>query len=259
MITLHFCEYNRFNNDYDTIFRPGGTGDYLFLLFKFPMKIYQGDKILITRDNACLLFPPGEPQHYQAVHRFCNSYLHFSSDEKIEERYQIPAGIPFYPGHSQEIDLLIGQLQQEYLSASLYKQDYIHALAVQMFVSISRSLSQQAVQREDTERLYPLFQSLRLEMLANCQEDWSIERLCRRLNLEKSQFYVYYHRFFSTTPKNDLLQVRLDKAKNLLSNEALQVGEAARLCGFHNMAHFARSFRKYCGCSPREYSRRPQK
>ena len=30
------------------------------------------------------------------------------------------------------------------------------------------------------------------------QEEWTIERLCQEVNLEKSQFYVYYHHFFST-------------------------------------------------------------
>ena len=50
------------------------------------------------------------------------------------------------------------------------------------------------------------------EMLSNCEQDWSLERLCRAVSLEKSQFYSYYHSFFSSTPKNDLLQVRLEKA-----------------------------------------------
>ena len=30
MFQLNFCEYNRSNQDYDTIFRPAGNGDYLF-------------------------------------------------------------------------------------------------------------------------------------------------------------------------------------------------------------------------------------
>lgn len=256
MIQLNFCEYNRFNQNYDTIRRPNGSEDYLFLLFKTPMKIYPEDELVITRENACILYTPGQPQHYQAVHRFCNSYLHFSSDENIAAKYGIPACRVFYPDNYRKIDDYISQLVQEYLAASPFREEYIHSLAAQMFISISRNLSQQTAESENGEPLYPLFQSLWLQMLTDCHEDWSVERLCRRLNMEKSQFYVYYRRFFSTTPKNDLLQVRLEKAKNLLSNQALQVNEVARLCGFGNIAHFTRYFRKYCGCAPREYSRR---
>ena len=32
--SVHICEYNRSNADYETIYRPEGSGDYLFLLFK---------------------------------------------------------------------------------------------------------------------------------------------------------------------------------------------------------------------------------
>ena len=44
--TLNFCEYNRSNSDYDRIFRPEGSGDFLFLLFKTPMKVYLGGQLL---------------------------------------------------------------------------------------------------------------------------------------------------------------------------------------------------------------------
>ncbi len=52
--TLNFCEYNRSNSDYDRIFRPEGSGDFLFLLFKTPMKVYLGGQLTVTRENACI-------------------------------------------------------------------------------------------------------------------------------------------------------------------------------------------------------------
>ena len=255
MMTLNFCEYNRFNQDYDRICRPSGSGDYLFLLLKTPMKVYLEDKLHITKENACILYTLQTPQHYQAVKRFCNSYLHFSSDINPCLRFGIPANTIFYPANYMEIDSLIRDLQQEYYSTADFREEYIHTLITQLFISISRTLTSSAVRSEDTGNLYPAFQSLRLQMLSDCQEDWTMERLCQAVNMEKSQFYVYYRQFFSTTPKNDLLQVRLEKAKNLLSNEALQVKEVARLCGFCNLQHFTRYFKKYCGCAPREYGK----
>ena len=255
MIDLHFCEYNRSNQDYDTIFRPSGSGDYLLLLLKTPMKVYLKEGLTVTRENACILYTPGFPQHYQAVRRFCNSYLHFSSGENPAQRFRLPENRIFYPTDPQEFDVYFRRLQQEFFSSSPYREEVIHCLATELFIALSRSLSHPAAQKEEMAALYPAFQKLRLEMLSNCGQDWSLERLCRSISLEKSQFYSYYQRFFSSTPKSDLLQVRLEKAKNLLSNEALQVSEVARLCGFGNLAHFSRYFRKYCGCSPKEYKR----
>ena len=52
--SIHICEYNRSNTDCETIYRPEGSGDYLFLLFKTPMKVYDGTAFIIAQENACL-------------------------------------------------------------------------------------------------------------------------------------------------------------------------------------------------------------
>ena len=230
MYRLNFCEYNRSNHDFDTIFRPGGSGDYLFLQFKSPMKVYLDDKIIITKENACILYTLGMPQHYQAVHRFRNNYLHFSSDENPALDFPMPENTVFYPENALQIDSLISRLQQEHFSGLPHREEAVHALMT-------------------------LFQTLRLEMLTQCEKDWDIEHLCQRANLEKSQFYVYYRSFFSSTPKKDLLHARLEKARNLLSNEALQVKEVAQLCGFGSQAYFTRAFKFCYGCAPGSYGR----
>lgn len=169
MMTLNFCEYNRFNQDYDRICRPSGSGDYLFLLLKTPMKVYLEDKLHITKENACILYTLQTPQHYQAVKRFCNSYLHFSSDINPCLRFGIPANTIFYPANYMEIDSLIRDLQQEYFSTADFREEYIHTLITQLFISISRTLTSSAVRSEDTGNLYPAFQSLRLQMLSDCR------------------------------------------------------------------------------------------
>ena len=255
MYHLNFCEYNRSNQDYDTIFRPAGSGDYLFLLFKAPMKIYQGEQIVITQENACILYTPGTSQHYQAVRRFCNSYFHFHADENPTQLFGLPENRIFYPGNPVVIDSYISRLQKEHFSSSLFREEAIQSLTTMLFLEIARDIHQPAAEEEKGESFYPAFQKLRLKMLVDCHEDWNIERLCRNVNLEKSQFYTYYRDFFSSTPKNDLLHARLEKAKNLLSNEVLQVKEVALLCGFHNQTHFIRYFKMYCGCAPGEYAR----
>ena len=74
--------------------------------------------------------------------------------------------------------------------------------------------------------------------------------------LEKSQFYSCYQKFFQSTPHADLLQIRMDKAKNLLTNEALTVQQIAQMCGFSDFSHFSRYFRKQAGCSPLQWRRK---
>ena len=57
-----------------------------------------------------------------------------------------------------------------------------------------------------------------------------------------------------TIRKEDLLEARMDKASTPLTNEALQVQQVARLCGFTSLPHFSRAFRARYHCAPSEYA-----
>ena len=50
--SVQFCEYNYSNPDYDQIYRPKGSGDYLFLLFKTPMKVYLNHQLTLSKENT---------------------------------------------------------------------------------------------------------------------------------------------------------------------------------------------------------------
>lgn len=256
MFQINYCEFNRSNHDYDRIYRPGGSVDYLFLLLKTPMKCYFDGKLVISMENACLLYTPGFCQDYQAVRKFRNSYMHFSSDLKLEEKYQIPVNQLLYPQNFQELDALMCEIQKEYLGKEPYYKERLLNLTEELFIKLSRTLKKQPNGENVDSSMQDLLQKLRLKMLQNCEENWTIQRLCQESNLEKSQFYHYYKQFFWTTPKMELLQARMDKAGTLLTNEVLQVQQVAHLCGFENMQHFSRYFKAIYGCSPREYQKK---
>ena len=78
--------------------------------------------------------------------------------------------------------------------------------------------------------------------------DWKCSRI--------TQSHGTPQKFFQSTPHADLLQIRMDKAKNLLTNEALTVQQIAQMCGFSDFSHFSRYFRKQAGCSPLQWRRK---
>lgn len=51
--------------------------------------------------------------------------------------------------------------------------------------------------------------------------------------------------------------VRVEKAKELLKNPSLRIGDIAEEVGFVDLAHFSRVFKKVCGMSANEYRNRP--
>lgn len=255
-LEIHFCEYNRRNPDQDRIYRPDGSGDYLFLLLKTPMKFHLNGETCFTRENACMLYTPGIMQHYEAIRHFRNSYIHFSCSLNPGEAFHLPSNTIFYPGNYDEIDEFIRKIQEERIAGQPFAAEKQQCLFTELFISIARSLQDKDGKDAETRQLYDAFLTLRLTMLLSYEKPWDTETMCRMVHLEKSQLFSYYRRFFHSTPHADLLETRLEKAKNLLTNEALPVSQAARQCGFADAAHFSRCFKKECGCSPSEYAGR---
>jgi AraC-like DNA-binding protein len=255
MFKIVYCGYNICNPNYDTISRPNGSGDYLFLLFTTPFYIRFGNETVTTKPNACLLYTPNASQHYQAVKKFQNSFIHFKADTSFFEKYKIPLNQIHYYENYSEINQLIKEVSIEYITKNIYYEQKLNTLMEQLFISISRQLHTVSLQHGNDLTLFEQFQQVRLQMLTNCETQWNIEQMCKLINLEKSQFFAYYSRFFNTTPKADLLNARIDKAKMLLTNEVLQIHQIAELCGFSSISHFTRYFKKTCGSAPSNYSK----
>lgn len=256
MYRINYCGYNISNADRDTIYRPGGSGDYLFLLIHSPMEFYQPRLPAPAEPGACIFYSPGFPQHYQAVREFRNSFVHFTADAELLIPYGIPENRVFYPGNREELNDLLKQIYAEFLTKDLHCEKKLAALIDLLLISISRHLSHASRHSGENLTLLLTFQNARLQILSHCEEEWSTDRMCRLVNLGKSQFFSYYRTFFHNTPKAELLAARLDRAKDLLTNEAMQVQQAAALSGFRSLPHFTKYFKETCGCTPSQYAGR---
>ncbi len=253
MYQVSYCGYLRKNSDHDAIYRPNGSGDCLFLLFLTPMRVTLSGSSQVCKQGACLFFEKGIEQNYSAVKEFCNSFVHFSASKKELEHYTFPRNQLFYPTDTGSVHELLKTINTEYLLKLPFYEEKLDHLVHQLLIELSRSFQQIQEPAFQNPDLYNQFMTLRLMMLSHCEEDWNPKRLCQLINLEKSQFYSYYRNFFNASPKDELLTARIDKAKNLLTNETMQVKQVAFLCGFHNIYHFTRYFKKICGVSPSEY------
>lgn len=261
MFTIDYSGYNTHNPDYDVIYRPYGYRSYLFLLILAPMRFYFGKEIEIARPGACILFTPEYPEHYEGVKEFYNSYVHFYTNENFMneyslQKYSFPVNKIFYPTASNEINQMIRLINIEYLTKQLHFDKKADALIRCLLSDADRYYQQSTAISSEKHDLYSDFMSLRINFLTNCKEEWNVERMCRVVNLEKSQLYYYYKQFFNSTPKEDLQNARIELVKNLLTNERIKISQAAEMSGFKNIYHFTRYFKKVCGCTPGEYMER---
>ena len=255
MFTIDYCGYRTRNPRHDLIDRPSGSASFLFLLALSPMHFtFPGRPAEKATPGACILYTPGFPQHYQAECEFYNSYLHFFASEEEVSRYGIPENCLFYPDNTEDIHWILKNIYNEFLGGGDCREEMEDAYIRQLLILLHRSRQQPAVS-VTRQNIYPELLSLRTNMMQNCSQEWNIDKLCTIMNIGKSQFYKYYSLYFHSTPMDDLIQARLQKARYLLTNDAVTIQQVAYASGFQNLCHFNRLFKKHCGCTPGEYRR----
>lgn len=77
--------------------------------------------------------------------------------------------------------------------------------------------------------------------------------LARVCKISEIYFRKLFTAQFQTTPKQFIIDLRIQKAKQLLSEGVLKINAVSELCGFSNPYHFCRVFKEKTGCTPTEY------
>ena len=86
----------------------------------------------------------------------------------------------------------------------------------------------------------------------------SLTELANLCGCSLATFKRRFNKYYQTSPAKYLLQKKLEKSIQLLSIEAYTISEIAFECGFENINHFNKAFKKRYGSSPSQ-SRLSQK
>ena len=90
-------------------------------------------------------------------------------------------------------------------------------------------------------------------MRTHLDEDLSLEQLARVGELGLSQFARAFRDSSGKPPHRFLVELRIERARELLETTLMPVTEVGFKCGFGQPQHFATMFRKLMGVSPRAW------
>lgn len=89
----------------------------------------------------------------------------------------------------------------------------------------------------------------------HCTQELSVEELAEMCYLSQAQLFRLFRAETGTTPIQYRNRLRIDRAREMLEDPELGVGEIASNLGFENLYYFSRLFRSMAGVSPTEYRR----
>jgi AraC family transcriptional regulator len=83
----------------------------------------------------------------------------------------------------------------------------------------------------------------------------SLESLAQESGYSRVHFVRMFKAATGRSPHNYLLNMRVERVRELLANPALSLIDIALECGFSSHSHMTRAFRQFLGVTPSEYRR----
>ncbi|MEM7661483.1 MAG: AraC family transcriptional regulator [Pseudomonadota bacterium] len=160
---------------------------------------------------------------------------------------------PFMAGIAGKI---LREIQSPSALSSLMIEHLQHVIAVHMLRTYS-NLSDPTVKaltrpiRMGKSDLQPALDYLN----DNIQESVSLDDLADLANVPTSQLLRSFRYVIGTTPHQYLIQRRIEKARDLLTNTRLSIAEIAYECGFSSQSHMTTVFADKLGITPGKYRR----
>ena len=89
-------------------------------------------------------------------------------------------------------------------------------------------------------------------MQAHIEDIVSIDDLARLVGITRRQLERLFEKYLDATPSGFYMQLRLERARELLQQTGMGVTAVAVACGFSSASYFSRSYRAHFDISPKE-------
>lgn len=238
------------------VFHTDHAPHYVLLCFQTPFFCVLNGKRIEGREGDCLLQRPGtEVTHgpLSATEQFINDWIYFDADPQELAPLALPFDTLISLGDGTVFSHLIDRVMKEKIRGDLYSDRLISDCIFRMLVTVKRA--ERIGENEDIP-LLTRFKELRVGILRRYGDDWTLQRMAEESDYSVSRFCALYTDFFHISPMNDLLEKRLEMAKQFLELGVYKVGDVATLCGFSSIHYFSNFFKKRTGCSPADYKLR---
>ncbi len=159
--------------------------------------------------------------------------------------------IRFVPQFRDEgLAALFDTLLAEYEGDFSYRTQAVRGMVLSILARLCRLHSEpNAATRTDSRGVACIKHAIGY-IRSNSEGELSLDRISTEVGLSKYYFAREFHRITGHTFVTYVNVVRCEKAKALLAENRLTIGEISRATGFANQSYFTRTFRAHTGLLP---------
>jgi len=225
--------------------------------------VWSGRGRMLTSDGEidlvpglCVWMQPG--RHYQASHDPSSplgvNFFHFESREPDS-----PAPPAFEVMRTAQLEFA-DTMMRRILSLRADVRETAHASAEVLFGALLGELAREACVQpagpadagiEQHHRL--IVQRITAEIRENPGRPHAVAGLARAAGYSVDHFSRLFEKFNGRRPQDFIIETRLSRARQLLAETGLSIGQIADTLGFRDIYFFSRQFRQRVGVTPSRY------
>lgn len=239
----------------DFVLERRDTGEeYIFVHLLTPAYLSDKDGTFLRPSGSCIIYDMHMYQYLAATgDGLLHNWAHITGDVKETAiRYGLKLNTVYHADNDRFITELIQAAQLELMHAKSYHTDICHMHISELFIRLSR-LEEERKHIKISKETHGAFVKLRTEIHMRYAEHWDVEEMAKQLNLSSSRFYALYKTIFGVSPKQDLRNIRIEHAKDMLLYRSCSVKEVAEAVGYRNEYYFIRHFKELTGKTPGKY------
>lgn len=245
-IGMYYCG-KRVNTKHHS-YGPEIRNHYLLVLVNSGEAILHGKTEQRFGTHDLLIMCPDQRIHYDALTEWSISWvgLYGKTVEEYMNRLGVDGDHPILPIRLySEVESVFTEIYERSEAMTFENDLEITGLLYRFFSLLF--FNQNISQKQD------LIGTARKIIDYNYNTDLCVSELSESLGVSFAHFSRQFKQALGVSPKQYLLNKRIERAKYLLSSTDVSIGEISNSVGYEDPLYFSRIFKKETGTSPREY------
>ena len=235
------------------IYKTESSHKNVLIFFRTPYFLVLDNKRYDGQAGDVVLHRKGDRVIHGAISDseiFMDDWIYFDDPDDVLTELNIPINTTIKMGSDTALTHLIERVMRESIRKDIFSKRLISDTIYRILVTVKRAEIES--KSEDGTQL-SLFKKARLKILNSYKDEWTLEKMTDLIGYSQSRFCYLYSEYFGISPMNDLINKRIEIAKQLLELGVYKVSEIASLCGFSSIHYFSNCFKKATGKSPKNF------
>ena len=175
-----------------TIDRKKGHKNWTFLHFITPIQIMVNGEIVHTKQNACIIFAPNEPQFFHSDDDVIHDWMHFDDvPSDFLSTFKLQTGKIYYPEKHEFITRIVREIENEFNSSFLGRDKLLSLKIDELFIKLYRNCFENTVPSVPINVVSSL-RFIREKMFKTISDNHTVQTLANSVGLSQSRFFSVY-------------------------------------------------------------------